>query len=150
MTSALQIAAIACATLNLVGGAVGAWAWWRGTSGAAGRWFWRLCRAGQTGAGVLAVVASVAIVSGYDAQSSLVYLYLLLPVVISLIAEQLRIASAQTILDQRGLENAQAMEALDDVQQRSIVLEIVGREVGVMTLAGLVISFLALRVLGTV
>lgn len=150
MTGAAEIAASVCAALNLAAGLVGAWAWWRGTSGAAGRMFWPLCRAGQIAAGGLAVLAGVAIVTGYDAPDSLLYLYLLLPLVVSVIAEQLRLASAQTILDQRGLQSAREMEGLTDAEQRSIVLAIVGREIGVLALAGFVVAFLALRVLGTV
>ena len=73
------------------------------------------------------------LVSGYDADSSLLYLYLLLPIVVSIIAEQLRIASAQTVLDQRGLENAQAVGALPEDEQLAIVQAIMRREAGVMT-----------------
>lgn len=150
MTGAAETAASLCAALNLAAGLVGAWAWWRGTSGAAGRMFWPLCRTGQIAAGGLAVLAGVAIVTGYDAPDPLLYLYLLLPLVVSVIAEQLRLASAQTILDQRGLQSAREMEGLTDAEQRSIVLAIVGREIGVLALAGFVVAFLALRALGTV
>ena len=150
MTGAAEIAAGVCAAVNLAAGLVGGWAWWRGTSGAAGRMFWPLCRTGQIAAGALAVLAGVAILTGYDAPNSLLYLYLVLPIVVSVIAEQLRLASAQTILDQRGLETAQAMEGLPEAEQRSIVLAIVGREIGILALAAFVIAFLALRVLGTV
>ena len=150
MTSAAQIAASVCAAVNLAAGCVGAWAWRRGTSGAAGRAFWPLCRTGQITAGALAVIAAVAILSGYDAPNSLLYVYLVLPIVVSVIGEQLRLAAAETILDQRGMESAQEMEALDEAGQRSIVLAIVGREIGILALASFVIAFLALRVLGTV
>ena len=150
MTHVAQIAASVCAAVNLAAAVVGGWAWWRGTSGAAGRVFWPLCRAGQIGAIVLALVAAVAILSGYHASNGLLYLYLVLPIVVSVIAEQLRLASAQTILDQRGLQAARDMETLDDAQQRSIVLAIVGREIGILALAAGVMAFLALRVLGTV
>ena len=39
------------------------------------------------------------------------------------------------------------MAGLPDAEQRSIVLQIVRREIGVMTLAALVAAFLALRAL---
>lgn len=149
MTDAIRTAAGVCTAVNLAAGLVGAWAWWRGTSGAAGRMFWPLCRAGQALAALLALLGAVALATGYDAGSSLLFLYLLLPVVVSFIGEQLRIASAQTVLDQRGLESAQDMERLAEREQRSIVLAIVGREAGVMALACLVMAFLALRALGT-
>jgi len=64
---------------------------------------------------------------------------------VSFVAEQLRIVSADTVLAARGLESAQDMRALADAEQRSIVLAIVRRELGVMTLAALVILGLALR-----
>ena len=68
---------------------------------------------------------------------------------VSIIAEQLRLASAQTVLDQRELEDAQAVGALPEEEQMTIVRAIMRREAGVMTIAALVIAFLALRVLGT-
>ena len=150
MTAAAQIAASVCAAVNLAAGIVGAYAWWRGTTGAAGRAFWPLCRAGQITAGALALLAGVAILTGYDPPSSLLYLYLILPIVVSVFAEQLRLAAAQTILDQHDMESARDMEALDEAGQRSIVLAIVGREIGILAISGFVIAFLALRVLGTV
>ena len=65
------------------------------------------------------------------------------------VAEQLRVASAQTILDQRGLEDAAAVGRLPEDEQRSLVAAIVRREVGVMALSALVVVFLALRAAGT-
>ena len=41
------------------------------------------------------------------------------------------------------------MGALPETEQRLIVLAIIRREAGVMTLAAFVIAFLALRMLGT-
>jgi hypothetical protein len=68
---------------------------------------------------------------------------------VSFIAEQFRVTSAETVLEANGLEDAQAMRRLDDAGQRSIVLAIVRREMGVMALAALVVAFLALRAVGT-
>ena len=67
----------------------------------------------------------------------------------SFVGEQLRVLSAQTVLDARGLPDAQAVGDLDADGQRSVVLAIVRREVGVMSVACLVIAFLALRAAGT-
>ena len=74
---------------------------------------------------------------------------MILPIVVSIIAEQLRIASAQTVLDANDLEDAQAVGALPEYEQQLIVHAIVRREIGVIALGALVIVFLALRVLGT-
>ena len=51
---------------------------------------------------------------GYEPADGLFWLYALLPVVVAFVAEQFRIASAQTVLDARGLEDAQAVGRLDD------------------------------------
>ena len=64
------------------------------------------------------------------------------------VAEQLRAVSAQTVLDARGLESARAMEALDAGTQRSIVVQIMRKEMGVMAVAAFTIAFLSLRAFG--
>ena len=53
------------------------------------------------------------------------------------------------MLDARDLPDAQAVGELDEDRQRSVVLAIVRREIGVMTAAALVVAFLALRAWGT-
>ncbi|HWH96441.1 MAG TPA: hypothetical protein VNT03_21450 [Baekduia sp.] len=121
--------------------------WWRV---APQPFAWALIRAGQGFAIVQAVGAGVLAASGLDPDDGLYWLYALLPVAVSFVAEQLRLASAQTVLDARDLEDAQAVGRLPEHQQRSIVLQIVRRELGVMAAAALVITFLALRALGTV
>jgi len=75
--------------------------------------------------------------------------YGLLPLAVSFIAEQLRVASAQMILDSRGFESAQEVGELPEDQQQAVVRAIVQREVGVMTLAALVILVLLARAAGT-
>src|SRR4051794_35907860 len=135
-------AALVCAAVNLLAGAVGAWHWWQVT---ASRSFWVLARIGQGAAVALAALAGVLAATGSDPDSDLFWLYAVLPIAVSFIAEQLRVASAQTVLDARDLEDAQAMRGLSEEEQRSVVLAIVRREMGVMTAAAFVIAFLALR-----
>jgi hypothetical protein len=142
-----EITAVLVAVVNLAAGALGAWAWYRGE---AGRTFWLAVRAGQAAATLPALLAAVLLLTGFDADDDLLYLYLLLPIVVSIIAEQLRVASAQTVLDQLGLEDAQAVGRLPEDRQHDVVWSIARREAGVMTIAALVIAFLALRTLGTV
>ena len=67
----------------------------------------------------------------------------------SFIGEQLRISSAQTILDQRGLESAAAVGELPDEEQQDVVVAIVQRELGVMVLTALVVFALLIRAAGT-
>ncbi len=146
MAQAANIVAVVVAALNGAAGALGAWCWWQGLSPRA---FWVLARSGQLATTALAAVAAAALVTGYEPRDGLFWLYTLLPIATSIIAEQLRIASAQTVLDQRGLEDAQAVGRLPQDEQRRIVAAIVRRETGIMALAALVIAFLALRVLVT-
>ena len=104
-----------------------------------------MLRAGQAIAVLQAAAAGVLLVAGYDPQDGLYWLYALLPVAIGLIAEQLRLVSAEQVLENRGLPDAKAMGALPESEQRSIVLSIVRRELGIMALAAIVVAFLALR-----
>jgi hypothetical protein len=147
MTQTAQIFAVLVAVTNAAAGLLGAWRWY---SVEPSRAFWVLARVGQGAAIVQALAAGVLAVSGFQPASNLYWLYALLPVAVSFVAEQLRIASAQAVLDARGLPDAQAVGGLDDRSQRSVVLAIVRREMGVISAAGVVIAFLALRALGTV
>lgn len=137
-----EIAAWATLAANGVAGAYAGWRWWRVQMDDA---VWPLLRAGQFVAVLQALVAGVLFVAGYDPVDGLYWLYALLPIAIGLIAEQLRIVSAEQILENRGLEDAQAVGALPESEQRSVVLSIVRREVGVIALAAGVVAFLALR-----
>lgn len=135
------------ATLSALAAVLGAWRWYRVE---ASRAFWALARSAQAAAGAQAVVAGVLAVSGFEPADGLFWLYALLPVAVSFVAEQLRLASAQTVLDARGIEDAQAVGWLERTAQRSVVLAIVRREIGVMAVAMAVIAFLALRGLVTI
>ena len=102
----------------------------------------------DTAATAALLVAGVGAVTGYD-PDGLFWLYALLPIAVSFVAEQLRLTAAQSVLDARDLEDAAAVGELDEAGQRSVVLAILRREMGVMTLAALVVVFLALRAYGT-
>ena len=137
-----EIAAWAVLVANTVAGGYAGWRWWQVRPSDA---VWPLLRAGQAIAGLQALVAGVLYAAGYEPEDGLYWLYALLPIAIGLIAEQLRIISAEQVLENRGLENAQAVGALPEAEQRSVVLSIVRREIGVVALAAGVVAFLALR-----
>jgi hypothetical protein len=150
MTAAIVAGAIAVAALNACSGLMGAWLWYRGAPpGAWANAFWVALRVGQGSALTLAVAVGSLAAAGKDASDQLFYLYALLPLAVAFVAEQLRVASAQTILDQRGLDDAQAVGRLAEDDQRAIVAAIMRREAGVMALSALVVVFLALRAAGT-
>jgi hypothetical protein len=142
MTTAVVWGAIVLGTLNALPGLFGAWRWYRheGSHG-----FWVLLRVAQVAAIVYAVAVGALAVAGHSSSENLFYLYALLPLAIAFVAEQLRLASAQTILDQREIPSAQAIGELAEDEQRQIVALIVRREMGVMCLSALVVVFLALR-----
>ena len=106
---------------------------------------WPLLRFGQIVAALQALAAGVLFVAGLRPDDGLYWLYAVLPVAIGFVAEQLRVASAEQVLEHRELPDAQAVGALPEAQQRSVVLAVVRREMGVMALAALVVAFLALR-----
>lgn len=140
------VLALLTSGVNLGVGLYGAVRWYRveGT-----RRFWPALRVAQAVAGVFALYASVLAVLGEGPEDGLFVLYAALPVAVNVVAEQLRIASAQTVLDARGLESAAALGDRPDEEQRSVVRQILRRELGVMTTAALVVAFLALRAAGT-
>jgi hypothetical protein len=142
VSEAVVFAAFALVALNLLPGLLGGWRWYRAQSSRA---FWILLRVAQTGAILYAATVGVLAAAGHSSTDQLFYLYALLPLAIAFVAEQLRVASAQTILDQRELPDAKAVGELPEHEQHEIVVLIVRREMGVMTLSVLVVVFLALR-----
>jgi hypothetical protein len=136
------VAGLVVAALNGFAAAVGAWSWHREK---ASRLFWLLLRVGQVAALLFAAGVGVLAAAGHNSRDGLFYLYALLPLAVAFVAEQLRVASAQTILDQRGLPDAQAVGELPPEDQHGLVAAIVRRETGVMALSAIVVVFLALR-----
>jgi hypothetical protein len=140
-----QAGAVLVAALNAAAGLLGAWRWWTVEQSRA---FWFLLRAGQGAAVAQAATAGLLAAAGFDPADGLYWLYALLPVAVSYVAEQLRALAAQSVLDARGLADARAVGKLDEAGQRSVVVAILRREMGVMTISAAVIVFLALRTIG--
>jgi hypothetical protein len=151
MTQAVVAGALAVAVLNAIPGLLGAWIWYRGdpTERRAANAFWVMLRVGQGSALTLAVAVGSLAAAGKHPREGLFYLYALLPLAVGFMAEQLRVTSAQTVLDQRGIEDAQAVGTLPEPEQREVVALVLRREMGVMAISALVVVFLALRAAGT-
>jgi hypothetical protein len=132
---------VALVAVNLAAGALGAWSWSRG---GASRAFWPLLRAGQALVLVQAADGLLLVVLGRDLPE-LHLVYGLSPVLVSFLAEQLRLASADAVLDARGLEGSAAMARLPEAEQHEIVIAILRREMGVMAASAMVVAVLALR-----
>jgi hypothetical protein len=139
------VVGVAC--IGLVAGASGwgAWCWYRLHHS---RLFWRLLRAGQACVVLEAALGGVLLILG-ERESELHLIYGLLPIAVSFVGEQLRLASAQTVLDSRGLESASAVGELPKEEQNQVVVSILQRELGVMVLAALVMLGLLIRAWGT-
>jgi heme A synthase len=140
-----MVVGLACIVLVGAAGLWGAWCWYRVRQSP---WFWRLLRVSQVALVVQAALGGILVLMG-NKPSSLHLIYGLLPLGISFVAEQLRIASAQMILDSRGFESSAAVGKLPESEQRVVVLSILQRELGVMVLAALVILVLLIRAAGT-
>jgi len=127
--------------LSAAAGLLGAWRWYRVEQS---RWFWRLLRASQAVVVVEVALGGVLAAMGHK-PSGLHLIYGLLPLLVSFIAEQLRLASAAMVLDQRGLSSAADVGGLPEEEQQHVVLAIVQREMGVMAIAALVVVVLLVR-----
>ena len=147
MRGLIEGAAWVVVALAAAASLLGAAAWWQVRPS---RPFWVLARAAQAAAVGLAALAGVALLGGAEPADGLFWVYAFVPAVVGVVAEQLRIASAETVLDARGLESAQAVGGLPEAAQRSVALAVVRREIGVTAVAVAVAGFLALRALGTV
>lgn len=130
---------------NLAAGLVGAWAWFKVEPSVL---FWRLLRIAQATIVAQVVLGALLLVLGHSASGDLHILYGVLPVAITFIAEQLRISSAETIMAARGFRTSQEVGDLPTEEQRVVVLSIVRREIGVMTISCFVVTALALRAAG--
>jgi hypothetical protein len=143
---AVVTGALAVAILNAIPAVLGVWRWHRARPS---RTFWILLRVGQLGALAFAILVGALAIAGHYSSDHLFYLYALLPLAIAFVAEQIRITSAQTILDQRDLPDAQAIGDLPRSEQHAIAAAILAREMVIMALSALVVVFLALRAAST-
>jgi hypothetical protein len=130
--------------VNLGAGAWGAWCWWR-VRPAPG--FWPALRTGQALVALVALDGGILVLLGEE-MPELHLIYGLVPLGVSFLAEQLRLAAADTVLAQRDLGGRADVEALPQAEQRELVRAIVRREMGVMAASALVVAVLGVRASG--
>ena len=121
---------------NLLAGLWGGIAWLRSVPAVG---FWYALRVAQAAVVLQVALGSILLLSGHEADSGLHYLYGLLPLGVSLLAEGARAGAAERELV--GLD----FESLPRARQQAIAMEIVRRETGIMAVSALVIFGLALR-----
>jgi heme A synthase len=122
--------------LNLAAGVVGGIAWYRNQPSIP---FWYLLRAAQVSVFVQALLGGLLVVTGHEPEEGLHYLYGILPLLVSFIAEGARADAARREVGEIDYET------LPEAEQQSLALAIVRREMGIMAVSCGVIFFLALR-----
>lgn len=136
MTEVHLVTGIAVIASNLVVGAWGAFAWWRQLPSVV---FWYLLRVAQALVVLQAAFGTVLVLLDHEPPDGLHYVYGLLPLLVTFMAEGARAGMADRELE--GMD----FESLPKPRQRELALAIVRNEMGVMTLSALVIFGLALR-----
>jgi heme A synthase len=133
---------VGCAVilLNLIAGTWGGIAWYLERPSVR---FWYLLRAAQASVFVQVMLGGLLVFTGHKPADNLHYLYGVLPLVVSLLAEGARAGAAQRELGDVDFESLPAET------QQSLALAIVRREMGIMAVSCGVIFFLALRAAGT-
>ena len=126
--------------LNAAAGLVGGVAWYRDRPSAP---FWYLLRAAQVSVFIQALLGGLLVVTNHEPKEGLHYLYGILPLVVSFIAEGARADAAQREVGETDYEN------LPQADQEALALAIARREMGIMAVSCGVIFFLALRAAGT-
>jgi heme A synthase len=127
---------VALIVLNLGAGLVGGIAWLRDRASVP---FWYLLRAAQAAVVLQAMLGGLLVITGHEPANDLHYLYGILPLLVSFLAEGARAGAAEREL--RDID----FESLPAADQQSLALAIVRREMGIMVVSCWVILFLALR-----
>ena len=138
MTAFHVVLGVALIAVNVAAGALGAWRW---RQGELSRAFWPLLRLGQALVVVEALDGGVLLLLGDDLPR-LHLIYGLVPLGVAFVAEQLRLTSAQAVLDARGVATARELPEGD---REHAALDILQREMGVMAASALVVAALGLR-----
>jgi len=133
---------VGCALIlgNAIAFAVGGIAWIRDQASVR---FWYLLRIAQLTVFLQALLGGLLVFTGHEPDDDLHYLYGLLPLVVSFLAEGARAGAAER--EVRDLD----VESLPPEAQQQVALAIVRREMGIMAVSCGVILFLGLRAAGT-
>lgn len=142
MTSAYELICASAAAGCLVAGFAGALAF---RSGFAHPRAWVAIRVAQGLVLAAAAFGAVLMAGVGEPGHGLQYGYSLMAAAVSFAAEQLRLASAATVLSQMGIDGSAGVAALPEGEQNRIARRIALRELGVETVALFVCVALLLR-----
>ena len=136
MSEVHLVAGVSVLVLNLAAGLMGGIAWLRDRPSVN---FWYVLRAAQTAVFIQVLLGGMLVFTGREATDDLHYLYGLLPLPVSLLAEAARAGAAQQEIGDLDFES------LPEDRQQAIAMAIFRRETGIMAVSCIVIFFLALR-----
>ena len=139
MTTVHLIVGIGVIAANLVAGVWGGLTWVRRRPSVG---FWYALRIAQAAVVLQVLLGAILLILDHEAEG-LHYLYGVLPLLVTFLAEGVRAGAATQELT--GLD----FEALPRDRQRTIALAIARRETGIMAASALIVLFLALRAAGT-
>ncbi len=139
MTEVHLITGIALIAANLTAGVWGGVAWVQRRPSIG---FWYALRIAQAIVVLQVILGAVLVFLGHRTVD-LHYVYGLLPLLVSFLAELVRVGAAQQELGELDFR------ALPEERQQAVAMAIVRREMGIMAVACLVILGLALRAAGT-
>jgi len=125
---------------NLLAGGWGAVAWLRHKPSVG---FWYVLRVAQVAVVLQVILGTILLLSGREAHTGLHYLYGVLPLLVSLLAEAARANASEHELE--GLD----FESLPRSRRAQIAAVIARRETGIMAVSALVVFLLALRAVAT-
>jgi hypothetical protein len=140
MVTVHVIVGVSVLVTNLAAGAWGGLAWWLQRPAVG---FWYLLRVAQAAVVLQVMLGAILVLSGHQTVDDLHYVYGVLPLLVTLLAEGARAGAAERELT--GLD----FDSLPRERQRLIALAIVRRETGIMSVSALVVFLLALRAAGT-
>jgi hypothetical protein len=127
---------VAVIALNVVAGVWGAAAWFGRRASVR---FWPVLRAAQGTVIAQVVLGALLLIGGKEAKDGIHYMYGSLPLLVNLFAEGMRVGAAQREIGERDFES------LGREEQRETALAIVRREMGIMTVAALLVAALSFR-----
>jgi hypothetical protein len=134
------VVGVAVLISNLAAGVLGSVAWLRHRPSVP---FWYVLRFAQAAVVLQVMLGAILLLLGNEAGDELHYVYGVLPLLITLLAEAARVGAAERELE--GLD----FDALPKDRQRRFALAIVRRETGIMAVSALVVFGLAMRAAGT-
>lgn len=136
MSEVHLVVGVAVIALNLAAGVWGAVAWLARRASVS---FWYVLRAAQVAVVVEVLLGALLLISGREPNDAIHYMYGTAPLLVNLFAEGMRVGAAQRELGDTDFKS------LDAAAQRETALRIVRREMGMMTLAALLIVAFAIR-----